>query len=218
MDSISCSSLKTRPRGLLPYNGLGMSPLRLSDIAKRSWRLFRTLAAWVFVALSLLFVALWVDSYRMRSELSGSLSPGTFVNVGYVKGVARIVVADLTHFSWPDNYQKWAFKRFPTDASSIWFLDKTFDSFHWKRTETSQYIVIPFWSLVLVSAAIAVALRPKPRLRFGLRDLLILTVLVAVTFGGVEALSRAYPAPIYKRFREYWRESSPPFSPKILRL
>ena len=50
--------------------------------------------------------------------------------------------------------------------------------------------VAPHWFFVLVTGASSLALKPKPRLRFSLQDLLILTTLAAVVLGAVCSLHR----------------------------
>ena len=49
---------------------------------------------------------------------------------------------------------------------------------------------IPYWAATLVSGAFAVLLKPKPRLRINLRDVLILVSLAAVVMGSIAALGR----------------------------
>ncbi len=47
---------------------------------------------------------------------------------------------------------------------------------------------IPHWTLALVTAAACIALRPSPRLRFGLRDIFAVLTIAAVVFGSFKAL------------------------------
>jgi hypothetical protein len=49
---------------------------------------------------------------------------------------------------------------------------------------------VPHWFLVVVTGALAVLLKPKPRLKFSLRELLTLTTVAAIVLGGVIALAR----------------------------
>ncbi len=52
-------------------------------------------------------------------------------------------------------------------------------------------ICMPHWSLVLLFGSLAVLFRTPPRMRFGLRELLVVVTLAAVVLGAVEALMRA---------------------------
>jgi hypothetical protein len=51
-------------------------------------------------------------------------------------------------------------------------------------------LAAPNWFVALVLASLAFALKPKPRLKFSLADLLILMTFSAVMIAGVAGLSR----------------------------
>jgi hypothetical protein len=51
-------------------------------------------------------------------------------------------------------------------------------------------VYAPHWFVALVFAALAFALKPKPRLKFSLADLMVLMTFAAVLLAGVAGLSR----------------------------
>ena len=50
---------------------------------------------------------------------------------------------------------------------------------------------VPHWFLVLLTASQALLLKPKPRLKFSLRELVVLTTVAAIMCGGVAVLASA---------------------------
>jgi hypothetical protein len=63
------------------------------------------------------------------------------------------------------------------------------------RTIGSAWVLFaPHWFVAIVFAALAFVLKPKPRLRFSLSDLLILMTFAAVLVAGVASLSGLPPA------------------------
>jgi hypothetical protein len=60
----------------------------------------------------------------------------------------------------------------------------------WDSNNVITITFAPHWFVALVFAALAFALKPKPRLRFSLSDLLVLTTFAAVLVAGVAGLSR----------------------------
>lgn len=55
---------------------------------------------------------------------------------------------------------------------------------------TARSIAFPHWFPTLLAGAAVIALRPAPRWKFRLRDLMILTTIVGVMVGVVTALGR----------------------------
>jgi hypothetical protein len=52
-------------------------------------------------------------------------------------------------------------------------------------------LTVPHWFLVIVSGALAVLLKPKPRLQFSVRDLLVVMAMVAVAVAALAALPKS---------------------------
>jgi hypothetical protein len=55
---------------------------------------------------------------------------------------------------------------------------------------TFYQLTVPHWFVALILIMLAIALKPKPRLRFNLSDLLVLMTLSAVLNAGVAGLTR----------------------------
>jgi hypothetical protein len=55
------------------------------------------------------------------------------------------------------------------------------------RAQFGEYrytlLQLPIWSIVLIATLLAIAIRPKPRFKFSLVDLLTLTTVAALTIG-----------------------------------
>ena len=54
----------------------------------------------------------------------------------------------------------------------------------------SEIVIIPHWFVVIVAGALGVALKPKPRLRFSIADLLVAMTLVAVVVATLAAIPK----------------------------
>lgn len=63
--------------------------------------------------------------------------------------------------------------------------------FSWERLPAEQRIVFPHWFPALLSAIVALLVKPPPRLRLGLRELFTLTTIAALTVGGIALLFRS---------------------------
>jgi hypothetical protein len=58
------------------------------------------------------------------------------------------------------------------------------------RLGKQLFVAVPHWFIALAFAALAFALKPKPRLRFSLADILVLMTLSAMLIAGVAELTR----------------------------
>jgi hypothetical protein len=159
------------------------------------------------LVLCVLFAALWVRSYLtadsittvdMRSGVE-DLSSTFQVNKGTL--FYQRVIHEDGKLRWltpmPDNS--------PHDKHSVWMPAvlvgpppkfKSILGVGWHTSTGRQgerYFqwLLPIWSLVLTTALLAIAIRPKPRSRFGLRDLFTLTTVAAVVMGPLAFWLRA---------------------------
>jgi hypothetical protein len=81
-----------------------------------------------------------------------------------------------------------------TAAQGMIFEDRTLvlGFGYWQTAVESYMLTVPHWFLVAVSGALAVALKPKPRWRFSVRDLLFATTMIAVIVAALASLPRSY--------------------------
>jgi hypothetical protein len=153
-------------------------------------------------------MGLWVRSYRLQMGLHAHLDDRTVFTV-------RLEPGAITFRDFP----AWSGDRWPTwgvegrysagDVPEINFDDgreKTF-GFVLNRTAVKRsgkgtfsksdpanilIISIPLWSLVALAAALAIALKAKPRWRFTMFELLGVTTSVAIGLGMIAWLDRAW--------------------------
>lgn len=167
----------------------------------------RRIASYFCLVMCVLFAALWVRSYFtsdliVTTDLSGDvrdLSSNFQLNEGRMFYQQRTVedgkldrIAQMTPELFPHTnykYQKWL----TTSGSNRVSMPvppklEKFFGIGWRSSvarngdEHFQW-VFPLWLPVVGLGLVATALRPKPRWRFGLRDLLALTTIAAVIVG-----------------------------------
>ena len=66
------------------------------------------------------------------------------------------------------------------------------NAFRVSWTEHDKSIAAPYSFLVIVLGALAVMLKPKPRLKFGISDLLLLTSVVAVFMAVIAMFAKCF--------------------------
>ena len=162
------------------------------------WNYLRITLASLCLVLCVGFAGLWMHSYYVYGHLYGR----------YVLGLERLILAneagqvmiswepDLTQGEAPFRRKKeltWSSTRPEENNKQIQnsIHDLGYFGFHAKKYIPDVWVVkAPHWFLVLVTGALAVLLKPKPRLKFSLLELLTLTTVGAVVLGGVVALAR----------------------------
>jgi len=142
----------------------------------------RIAAACFCLVLCIGFVALWVQIYSTYGQL---FKTGRF-SVCNQEGSLCLV--------WKTEAAKKTGPRLVDKAVKLKHKQK-------KRTTSNVVGFAPadrycfphwlIWSPVLLTGGLAVLLKPKPRLKFSLRELLLLTTITAVVLGAVAALGRA---------------------------
>jgi hypothetical protein len=88
-------------------------------------------------------------------------------------------------------------KRFNVDVEHFidwspvkWYPDTVGIGYH--PLGNGEIIVAPHWPFVIVFGALAVVLKPNPRLQFTVRDLLVAMTMVAVVVAAFAAIPRSY--------------------------
>jgi hypothetical protein len=159
----------------------------------RQWvRTLRNLTALGLLTLSLGVLALWVRSFGRTDYLTrhdpdyhwtvsswaGRLSylggPGMVTNRGNITVYEHSCV---TQDDIPPN------QRVGSTHGTFVFAFHVYPS-------GGMYLAAPNWVFALTIGALAFALKPKPRLKFSLADLLVLMTFSAVLLAGVAGLSR----------------------------
>lgn len=154
--------------------------------------MLRNLTALGLLTLSLGTPALWMRSYFTHDIVfrddNSKTRQWSFESIagrlGYLSGwSADCVAGPLQHVSVEVQYWRPEFY-----DSTVRPIQKF--GFGYYRDPTVIWVYWPHWFVVLCSAALAFALKPKPRLRFSLADLLVLMTLSAVMIAGVAGLTR----------------------------
>jgi hypothetical protein len=166
------------------------------------------IASIVCLVLCVALMGLWVRSHRLQMGLHGHLDDRTVFTVRLEPGA--ITFRDFPAWSG-DRWPTWGIegRYFIGDVPVINFDDgreKTF-GFVLSRTAVERsgkgtfsksapanmlIISIPLWSLVVLAAALAIALKAKPRWRFTVLELLGVTTSVAIGLGMIVWLDRAW--------------------------
>ena len=119
-----------------------------------------------------LLIVLWVRSYSWNDVVWRTSPSGLQTSIGSDEGTTYIVHGYLP--STPSEQQTlWGFTSVESSKERL--------GFQWKSAGRLTFVHVPYWFLVLISAAFAAI--PWIRWRFNLRTLLIATTLVAVVLG-----------------------------------
>jgi hypothetical protein len=158
----------------------------------------RTVAACLCLEICLFFSILWAASYSTGIQINGKLPWQRWFTMWSAEGGLYLgCSATLEDQPKPE----WVLNQNPY---STWEKLRRFTQQHRTTSSFMGYslwhhpdrfgMTCPHWLPVLMTGAIAVLLRPKPRLNFGTRDMLLLTSVVAMTLGVVSAWIR-YTSP-----------------------
>jgi hypothetical protein len=151
------------------------------------WRVvctLRNVTALALLTLCLGVLALWARSYGRSDVLDNR-------NKRLVSALGIISIAYDRPFNPRSGGKLWV-QSTPTDNTvdrSQDFISRLY-FFRLSRFPRVTKVAPPHWFIALVVVALAFALKPKPRLRFSLSDLLVLMTFAAVLVAGVAALTR----------------------------
>lgn len=148
------------------------------------------------LVLCVLFAALWVRSYYHTDTLSTL----------YRKSIVSVLVRDhaISNYGSMKLYfitgGDPAWKTAKWDLSSSDYPPKPQRQwFRWNKFRMGgarvNTVTIPHWFAVLSTALLVIAIRPKPRWRFGLRELFLISTFGAFAFGTLAMLMRASGPP-----------------------
>jgi len=172
------------------------------------WRHFRTAISSLCLVMCLGFMAFWLQSYVSLGVLNGRIfGPDTFYATsweGRLRVGAIALIDEKTSIDWsklpplgsgwgrlPPFRSRWSF--IPKESAYLppqIYQERSFLGFYVEIRRLAWFVSAPHWFLVLVTGTLAVLMKPKPRLKFSLLGLLMLTTFVALVLGAVEALAR----------------------------
>ena len=166
-----------------------------SDVPKASQRRqrVRMVVSYLFFALCIFFLTLWAHSYKLRGLCTFGTPDFGFCAIVNERGrMSCIYLANCDNLEYPF---QWSFDPYRkigrTFLSDQGFLRSSgLLGFNVGRKGENWFCRIPHGAFVLIAALLAFLLKPKPRLKFSVIGLFLLTTSVAVAFGGVEALAR----------------------------
>ncbi len=154
------------------------------------WQHLRNTTASICLVLCMGFVAFWIQSYFSFGIIQGPISGSMGFYSSSWKGQVRLGWLPLTigrpEISWDRRFlSKEEIKQLgPVSPEAGLF------GFHADSRPPIRSVATPHWFLVLVMGSFAILLKPKPRLQFSLRDLLLFTTIAAVILGAAAALIR----------------------------
>jgi hypothetical protein len=154
--------------GLVRYSRLDCNPL---ETLMR--RIIRVVISCLCLVLCSGLVGLWVYGYYSNGSLSSTYYTLTFEQ-GYVRYIHGTVIGGW----WDETLPKKMIVR-ANDSFCLYMSDKS-----------HRWGTIPNWLLTLSTGTLAILLKPKPRLKFSLLDLLLFTTIAAIVLGTVTTLAR----------------------------
>jgi hypothetical protein len=147
------------------------------------------------------FAALWVRSYLWR-DLMTRQRAGQYVGLMSWAGRVSYMVSNETRETWMTDHPfrltyrpradlLKALRKIEARIGKFDGLTPGFGLWRSKYDPDSYRLTVPHWFLVIVSASLAVVVKPKPRLQFSVRDLLVAMTIVAVIVAALAALPRS---------------------------
>jgi hypothetical protein len=151
-------------------------------------RTLRNLSALCLLTLSIGVLALWLRSITWFDRVD--IKRDSQVSLGSAAGLLNLWTGILT---LPHDSIEF---RFSTGSTEEALSERGVDpdlpvlKIGYRQYGRGWVYFVPHWFIALVFALLAFALKPKPRLRFSLSDLLVLMTLSAVMVAGVAGLTR----------------------------
>jgi hypothetical protein len=154
------------------------------------WRRVHVMASFVCLAFGLFGLALWAASYaappisiRVKDN-SINLASVEIWRGGMITTVSRLPVRGA---------KPWCYARVDSSSASQWHVSK------WESCPKFGFVlpanglltlITPAWLPALAILSLALLLRPSPKLRFTLRELFVITTIVAIVASGFAVLLR----------------------------
>jgi hypothetical protein len=172
------------------------------------WQLLRMLVAYTCLVLVMAFVVLWVASYFWNIYLSCRLNSDERFSLNSERGQLHWswhpwTLGDATDpINWDvaaiehiDRFRQDMNARMNQDSSLVWPPEPSLIGFDTYSSGHYLFaVVMPHWFPILLVAIVGIIAKPRPKLKLGIRDLLIVTTILAIAMT-VIALSkgRYYP-------------------------
>jgi hypothetical protein len=135
---------------------------------------------------------MWVESYFRHNAINAKLSASRLLLVVSRQG-------ELKLDSLPDESPHWVWASLPLDTPIMFNRGKALQPPNANHGFYLQFwnllrwtLAFPHWFAVVVTGVLTIALRPRPRWRFTLRDIFVATTLFAIILGTITTLNVAY--------------------------
>jgi hypothetical protein len=147
----------------------------------------RMILSSIFLVLTVAILAAWIDSYRaythaMASYDSDRMGFSFRTEAGMLGGSWYRREYFLKTWSWRASTpeEKAAMNRLLPQRGRIWPPEPSLWCFSFRRNDTGSWMwTLPFWLPVTICGFIALALKPRPKMKFGTIDLLTIMTAAA---------------------------------------
>lgn len=156
----------------------------------------RRIASCFFVTLAILFTVLWVRSYYYFGSVekrdwanynctwrpAGTPSTEASVTRFRIANGTAIYISEYNSKAPASIERRWGTTysaAHPTTTSSSFGLEREI----YPGGIYFTMLKLPIWFIASLTVILTIAIRPKPRFKFGLRDLFTLTTVAALTIG-----------------------------------
>ncbi|MCA9229452.1 MAG: hypothetical protein KDA57_02275 [Planctomycetales bacterium] len=181
---------------------VAFSERQLTEVSNnaRVWRWLRIVISQFALVLCVSFGVLWAGSYSHQGVLNSRIKKTYGFYMSSWEGIIRSGCIDIIkepfgsqftrstilrlHFKKPVNPIKTKMK------GQFSHLPNMF-GFHVTHLNNGWAMSVPHWFLVLLTGATAITFKPKPRLKFSLREIMLLTTITAGVVGAVTILFRS---------------------------
>ena len=143
-------------------------------------RQLRISAALACLAVCVALIAFWWESYSYHGSIVGPFTKNSKIAVASSWGTLELSWETVLDRDPPPDEWMWKFERMDSDSlKSMRYSRRSWLGFALIIIQNRWDVVAPYWAYIVMTTAIAILLKPPPRHRVSIRDLLVVTFVVA---------------------------------------
>lgn len=155
----------------------------------------RITTACIFLVLFIGVAVLWGLGFYRQTQIDGNVVRRLgFKAANYQNSVKLTYEPDIWLQDYPYKSYEWMLFSAPARNDPVLFdLRRGLGcwlGFQFKERDGRHYLRCPHWFLALATLGFAILLKPKPRYQFTLKDLVVLTTMLAIACGTIVVMTQ----------------------------